>query len=104
MNDDPVKVSSLVATAGLSVGAYVVGQNLSGVSGEALASAAPGQAAQVSVNGSELFALNCAGCHGAKAEGRTPSPVMPHFADLNLNGEPLTDAQIEAIHNFIKSL
>ncbi|GAA3994939.1 hypothetical protein GCM10022631_01300 [Deinococcus rubellus] len=140
MDDERVKTSSLVwslvgfvATIGLSLGAYTVGQRMSGVSGEALAGgAAEGQATQVSVNGGELFALSCAGCHGAKAEGgvgpnlavtkswalpvfseavlhgqaegRTLSSIMPHFADTGLSGEPATPAQIEAIHNFIKSL
>ena len=143
MSDDSVRASSvlwalggLVAAVGISLGAYTVGQRMSGVSGEALASAAEGSATPVgvtvSVNGSELFALSCAGCHGAKAEGgvgpalavtkgweppvfseavlhgkaggRALSPLMPHFADTGLNGEPPTPAQIEALHNFIKSL
>ena len=139
MSDDSVKTSSvlwalggLIAAVGISLGAYTVGQRMSGVSGEALASAAEGSATLVSVNGSELFALSCAGCHGAKAEGgvgpalavtkgwelpvfseavlhgkaegRALSPLMPHFADTGLNGEPPTPAQIEALHNFIKSL
>lgn len=140
MDDERVKTSSLVwalvgfiATVSLSLGAYTVGQRMSGVSGEAVAGgAAGGQATQVSVNGSELFALSCSGCHGAKAEGgvgpnlavtrswalpvfseavlhgqaegRSLSSIMPHFADTGLGGEPATPAQIEAIHNFIKSL
>lgn len=139
MSEQPVRVSSvvwalvgLVATVGLSLGAYSVGQRMSGVSGEAVAGAAGGQAVMVSVNGGELFALNCAGCHGGKAEGgvgpalgvtkswtqpvfseavlhgqaegRTLSSLMPHFAETGFSGEPATPAQLEAVHNFIKSL
>lgn len=84
-------------------------------------------------NGPELFAGNCAGCHGANAEGgvgpslktagtwslaefteatlhgktpdgRTLAPVMPHFADTGFNGAPATDQQLEAIHNFLAGL
>lgn len=88
--------------------------------------------ADAPVNGQTLFAGNCAGCHGANAEGamgpalkpagswsdaefkeavlhgkaptRNLAPTMPHFADTGLDGQPATDEQINAIHTFIKGL
>lgn len=84
-------------------------------------------------NGPELYAGNCAGCHGAQAEGgvgpglsaaaswtlaefteatlhgKTPdgrelAPIMPHFADTGFSGEAATDQQLEAIHTYLGTL
>ncbi len=116
-----------------SYGAYQLGHSLSGIDTQAVAVAADsGKASTASVNGSEIFAVNCAGCHGAKAEGgagpalaitkswteaqfkdavlhgKAPQgelkSMMPRFGDSGFSGEPATDAQVEALHNYIKSL
>lgn len=116
-----------------SYGAYKLGNSMSGIDTNAVvAEADSGAATTGSVNGSELYAGNCAGCHGGKAEGgmgpalaatkewtapqfkdavlhgKSPhgelKSMMPHFGDSGFGGEPATDAQVEAIHNFVKSL
>lgn len=129
-----VGLSALTLLLGLgSYGAYRLGHSMSGVSDQAVAAAADtGKADTASVNGSDLFASNCASCHGGKAEGgmgpalavtkgwtepqfkdavlhgKAPQgelkSMMPHFGDVGFGGEPATDAQVEAIHNYIKSL
>ncbi|MFC6661939.1 c-type cytochrome [Deinococcus multiflagellatus] len=90
-------------------------------------------AATTTPDGQALYAGNCAGCHGAQAEGgvgpgladtkawtaadfreavlngqhpsgRTLGTVMPRFAQTGLDGAPATDAQIAAIQAYVKTL
>lgn len=115
----------------IGIGAYQIGyHNLSRAphGGAAMAAAT----APAPVNGQSLYAGNCAGCHGAKAEGgvgpalataagwsapefseavlngkaptRTLSAVMPHFAQQGLDGAPATEEQIKAIHDYLAGM
>lgn len=123
-------VSLLVLGAALGVGSYQAGHRLAGTGGGAVVTAASSAATP---DGSVLYAGNCAGCHGAKAEGgvgpalkvalawsaadfrhavldgktpdgRTLGVVMPRFATTGLDGAPPTDEQVEAIHTYLKGL
>lgn len=117
----------------LGIGAYQIGYyRISGVNHGAGASMSAAQGA-APVNGQALFAANCAGCHGATAGGgigpalptvtapwtpeqfkeavlngkspeKTLAPTMPHFATTGLDGAPATDEQLNAIHDYLKSL
>ncbi|WP_291425541.1 c-type cytochrome [Deinococcus sp.] len=113
----------------LGVGAYQIGYHrISGHQAGGASMAATQGAAPI--NGQTLFASNCAGCHGATGGGgvgpnlktaagwalpdfgeavlhgnapggRKLSAVMPHFAQQGLDGEPPTDKQIKAIHDYL---
>ncbi|ABF44322.1 cytochrome c, class I [Deinococcus geothermalis DSM 11300] len=114
----------------MGAGSYRTGFRMSGGNGGAAMSAST---AAAPVNGQSLYATNCAGCHGAQAqggvgpglgitkdwsdaafaqavlhgkapEGRNLSPVMPRFGETGLDGAPATDEQINAIHAFVKGL
>ena len=114
----------------LGVGGYRLGQGLAGGTGGAQMGATT---APAPVNGQTLYANNCAGCHGAQAQGgvgpalktaagwtlaqfspavlhgqapgdRALSVVMPHFADTGLDGAPPTDEQLGAIHAYLGTL
>lgn len=113
----------------IGVGAYQIGyHNLSRAQHGGASMTAVTE--NVPVNGQTLYAGNCAGCHGAKAEGgvgpalatsagwslpdfseavlngnapagRQLSPVMPHFAQQGLDGAPATEEQVKAIHDYL---
>lgn len=109
---------------------YRSGLNVAGGSGGAEVAAA---VANAPVNGQALYVGNCAGCHGAQAQGgvgpglsnsagwseadfqaavlhgkgeggRTLAPVMPRFAETGLDGKDATPEQIGAIHAYVKGL
>ncbi len=123
-------VGFTVLAAVIGIRSYQTGLSLSGNAGGAqmqpASSAAP-------VSGQALFASNCAGCHGAQAQGgvgpalldtktwadaafseavlhgkhpsgRELALVMPRFAQVGLDGAPPTAGQIEAIRAFVKGL
>ncbi|PTA68396.1 c-type cytochrome [Deinococcus arcticus] len=122
-------VTFLVVGAVLGVGAYQAGGRLSGAgSGAQVSAAAPS-----APDGQALYAGNCAGCHGAKAEGglgpglahtaawgsaeftravldgqspqgRELGTVMPRFRQTGLDGAPATDAQVAAIQAYVQTL
>ena len=122
---------TLALAALLSVGAYRAGI---GVSGNQNALPPLGTPVAVSAAGPALFAANCAGCHGAQAqggvgpnlsglakswtapqfahavldgqapEGRTLAPMMPRFKTAGFDGAPPTDEQMTAVHTFLKGL
>ncbi|WP_221089435.1 c-type cytochrome [Deinococcus aquaedulcis] len=123
-------VTFLVLGTVLGLGAYQAGGRLAGTGGGAEVSAA---AAPSTPNGQALYAGNCAGCHGAKAEGglgpglvhtaawasaefahavldgqspqgRELGTVMPRFRQTGLDGAPATDAQIAAIQAYVQTL
>lgn len=123
-------VTFAVLGVALGFGAYQAGTRLAGTGSGAVVAATP---ASATPDGQALFAGNCAGCHGAQAEGgvgpalstaagwakadfkqavlngvapggRALAPVMPHFAQTGLDGAPATDAQLEAIHMFIQGV
>ncbi|AWN24309.1 cytochrome c, class I [Deinococcus irradiatisoli] len=123
-------VVMVVLVTAVGISSYRTGLNLSGGQGAAGMAAASGPAP---VNGQALYAGNCAGCHGAGAtggigpalkvtsgwttpqfasavlhgnipEGRTLSPVMPRFAEAGFDGQPPTDEQLSAVHDYLKSL
>ena len=112
----------------ISVGAYQVGVGVSGIRAPA-----PGPvAAPVRAGGPALFAANCAGCHGAQAqggvgpklagvsrhwtsaqfshavldgqapEGRPLAAMMPHFRSAGFDGSVPTDAQLSAMLSVLK--
>lgn len=114
----------------LGVGGYHLGRGLAGGTGGAQMGAST---APAPVDGQSLYANNCAGCHGAQAQGgvgpslataagwtqaafapavlhghapggRTLSAVMPRFADVGLGGAALTDEQLGAIHAYLGTL
>jgi len=114
----------------IGFGSYRTGQEMAGHGGGADMAAAAGKPL---VNGQTLFASNCAWCHGAQAQGgigpalsvikswpvadfasamlhgkapggRELAPVMPHFAEVGLDGAPPTDEQVEALQAYIKQL
>ena len=118
---------TLVAVAtGIGVGSYRTGLGMAGPQGAQMSPAL----ASAPVNGSQLYAASCGGCHGAQAqggigpaltssgkwseaefaaavlqgkapEGRILSVVMPRFAEVGLNGEPVTDEQLRVIRVYI---
>lgn len=117
----------------IGIGAYQIGYHrISGVSGGGAEMSANTTNSAKSINGQALYASNCTGCHGAKAEGavgpalataagwsaaefkkavmegiaptKTLSPVMPHFGTTGLDGAPATDEQVNAIHEYLASL
>ena len=124
---------SVLLAALLSVGAFQAGV---GLSGRQMAPPVAGQPAGTSVavraDGPALFAANCAGCHGAQAQGavgpklaglgwtvsqfaqavrdgqapagRTLAPMMPHFRTAGFDGKPPTDEQITAVLTSLKKL
>ena len=123
-------VGLLVLGAALGAGSYGVGHRLAGTGSGAVVAAASSAATP---DGSVLYAGNCAGCHGAKAEGavgpalkvvggwsaaefrhavldgkapegRTLGVVMPRFATTGLDGAPPGDAQLDAIQAYVKTL
>ena len=130
-----VGVSVLVAAL-LSVGAYRAGVGVSGVgvAGNQTAVPSAGTPVSVSAAGLTLFAANCAGCHGAQAqggvgpklsglangwtapqfahavldgqapEGRTLAEMMPRFKTAGFDGAPPTEEQMTAVHAFLKGL
>lgn len=113
----------------LGIGAYRAGGNLAGAGGGAVVAAAP---AGATPDGNALYTTNCAACHGAQGQGGVGLPlapsatwteaqfaeavlngkaptrelkvVMPRFAATGLDGAPATEAQINAIHAYIKTL
>ncbi|RJF72889.1 MULTISPECIES: c-type cytochrome [Deinococcus] len=116
----------------IGIGAYQIGfHRISGVQRGAGAEMTASQG-PAPVNGQALFAGNCAGCHGATAgggigpalnttaswdagqfkeavlHGKAPekelAPTMPRFATTGLDGAPPTDEQVNAIHDYLKSL
>ncbi|MFB9991143.1 c-type cytochrome [Deinococcus oregonensis] len=116
----------VVVATGIGVGSYRTGLGIAGPHGAQMSPAL----AAAPVNGSQLFAASCAGCHGAQAGGgigpalaatrpwstaefasavlhgkapasRELSVVMPRFAETGLNGEPVTDEQLQAIRAFV---
>ncbi|MFC3832710.1 MULTISPECIES: c-type cytochrome [Deinococcus] len=119
----------LVVGVVLGVGAYRAGGRLAGTGSVATVSAAP---AGITPDGVALYAANCAGCHGPHAQGgvgpglraaaawnsaqfahavlngrapeRTLGTVMPRFATTGMDGQPPTDAQVAALHAFLKTL
>lgn len=124
-----IQIGWLAYNAGHSIAQQPFPEGQGG--GAAMTAATP--SAPKPADGRALFAGNCAGCHGAQAEGavgpnlhhagawtlaefteatlhgvtpdgRTLSPVMPHFADAGFDGAPATDEQLEAIHNYLASL
>lgn len=117
---------------GLALGgtSYRAGLGMAGTHAGAVVSAATTPAPP---SGRALYAGNCAGCHGAQAQGgvgpgltavggwtladfgravlqgqapggRTLSPVMPHFAQTGLDGAPPTEEQLGALHEYLKGL
>ncbi|GGB53964.1 MULTISPECIES: c-type cytochrome [Deinococcus] len=122
-------VGLLVLGAALGAGSYHAGHRLAGTGSGAVVAAASSAATP---DGSVLYAGNCAGCHGARAEGavgpalkvggwsaadfrhavldgqapggRTLGVVMPRFAATGLDGAPPTDAQMDAIQAYVKTL
>lgn len=119
----------LVVGLALGVGAYRAGGRLAGTGGGAVVRTAPASAAP---DGVALYAASCAGCHGQQAQGgvgpalhaaaawnsaqfaqavlngqapqRPLGAVMPRFASTGMDGQPPTDAQVAAIHTFLKTL
>lgn len=125
-------ITVLLGLVGLiSVGAYQAGVGLSGVQ-QTLPG--PGTPLAASAGGPVLFGSNCAGCHGAQAqggagpklsgevghwtapqfakavldgqdpEGKALAPLMPHFRTAGFDGVPPTDAQLDAVQAFLKGL
>ncbi|MGY2894446.1 c-type cytochrome [Deinococcus sp. UYEF24] len=124
---------TILLAALLSVGAYQAGVGLSGrqipvpVAGQSA-----GTSVKVSADGPALFGANCAGCHGAQAQGavgpklaglswtvpqfaqavrdgqapagRALAPMMPHFRTAGFDGDPPTDEQLTAVLAFLKKL
>ena len=127
---------TLLLAALLSVGAYQAGVGISGVgvAGNRTAAPSTGTPMAASAGGPGLFAANCAGCHGAQAqggvgpklaglaknwtapefahavldgqapEGRALAPMMPRFKTAGFDGQPPTDEQVTAILTFLNSL
>lgn len=122
-------VAVLALAAALGTAAYQAGERLAGTGGGAVVTAATGTVP----DGGALYAASCAGCHGADAggalgpalrasaawsgadftqavlEGRTPDgrtlgAVMPRFAAAGLDGAPPTQAQLDALHAYLKTL
>ncbi|GAA0515418.1 cytochrome c [Deinococcus depolymerans] len=122
-------VGLLVLGTALGVGSYGVGHRLAGTGSGAVVAAA----SAATPDGRVLYAGNCAGCHGTKAEGavgpalkvvgawnaadfrhavldgktpegRTLGVVMPRFATTGLDGAPPTDAQLAAIQAYVRTL
>lgn len=123
-------IAFTVVSALIGIGAYQIGfHNLSRAdhsSGGAEMIAAPKEAP---INGQSLYMGNCAGCHGAKAEGavgpalkassgwtneqfaeavlhgkaptRELSAVMPRFETSGLDGAPATPEQLKAIQEYL---
>ena len=135
-----VGVTLLLATL-LSVGAYQAGVGISGVGvsgvkvgGNQTAAPPTGTSVAASAGGPGLFAANCAGCHGAQAqggvgpklaglaknwtapqfahavldgqapEGRALAETMPRFKTAGFDGVPPTDEQVTAILTYLKKL
>lgn len=121
-----VAVTLVVVAIGIGVGSYRTGLGIAGSQGAQMS--APLAAAPV--NGAQVFAASCGGCHGAQAgggigpalassrtwsdtefaaavlhgqapEGRQLSVVMPRFAETGLNGEPVTEEQLRVIRAFV---
>lgn len=121
----------LALVTSLCVWAYFAGTGLSGIH-------APGSEVAVKAasgpEGAALFAANCAGCHGAQAqggvgpklaelvkpwtvpqfshavlsgqapEGRALNAMMPRFKTTGFGGVPPTDMQLQAVLQFIQGL
>ncbi len=117
------------AAVALSVLGYVTGVNVAG-SPPAVTVLQAGAAPR----GADLFAANCAGCHGASAQGavgpklaglvrpwtdtafadavldgrapdgRTLAAMMPHFRTAGFDGSAPTPAQLTALHAYLKGL
>jgi mono/diheme cytochrome c family protein len=131
MRATPV-IAGLLGLVGLiSVGAYQAGVGLSGIQ-QTLPG--PGTLLTASAAGPTLYGANCAGCHGAQAqgavgptlsgevgqwtapqfaravldgqdpEGKALAPLMPHFRTAGFDGLPPTDAQLIAVQAFLKGL
>jgi cytochrome c553 len=120
----------LVLVVLISVGAYRVGVEVSGIGAPAVGTVA----VLVNAEGPALFAANCAGCHGAQAqggagpklaglsrawspaqfshavldgqapEGRALTTLMPRFRAAGFDGSVPTDAQLSAILGVLKGL
>lgn len=122
-------VAVLALAAALGTSAYQAGGRLAGTGGGAVVTAATGTVP----DGGALYAANCAGCHGSDAggalgpalrasaawsgadftqavlEGRTPDgrslgAVMPRFSAAGLDGSAPTQAQLDALHAYLKTL
>ncbi|WP_293910454.1 cytochrome c [Deinococcus sp.] len=121
-------LGALLLVGAISAGAYRAGAGLSGVN------SAPGSLVAVKADGPALFGSNCAGCHGAQAQGgvgprlaglvgpwtapqfsaavldgtglggQPLAPTMPHFRTAGFGGEPITDAQLADIQAFLKGI
>lgn len=123
-----IQVGSIAYNMGKSVAAQPFPNGKGGATAGALA-----ETDAKPINGTQLYVGNCGGCHGGKGEGglgpslqaasawaladfskatlhgstpdgRELAPVMPRFADAGLDGAPAEDAQLEAIHNYLKTL
>lgn len=119
-----------VLAVAIALVSYRSGLNVAGGSGGAEVTAA---VASAPVNGQALYVGNCAGCHGAQAQGgvgpgltesagwleadfqaavlhgqgqggRVLAPVMPRFAETGLDGGDATPEQVDAIHAYVKGL
>jgi mono/diheme cytochrome c family protein len=121
----------LALVTGLCVWAYLTGTGLSGIRPQ---SAVVAVLAVSGPDGPALFAANCAGCHGAQAqggvgpklaglvkpwtapqfahavlngqapEGRALSAMMPRFETAGFDGLPPTDGQLQAVLKFVQAL
>lgn len=123
-----VAITVAVVATGIGIGSYRTGLGMAGPQGAQMG--APLAAAPV--NGTKLFAASCAGCHGAQAQGgigpalastrtwsdtefaqavlhgkapanRDLNPVMPRFAEVGLDGEPVTEEQLKVIRAVVAS-
>ena len=121
----------LALVTGLCVWAYLAGTGLSGIQAPATGTAVLAASAP---DGPALFAANCAGCHGAQAQGgvgpklaglvkpwtvpqfsgavlngqsptgRALSSMMPHFKTAGFDGLPPTGAQLTSVLHYIQGL
>lgn len=129
----------VVLAVGASLLAYTAGDRIetahteSGVVATGGSTATSASEVKVGANGAALYAGNCAGCHGASAEGavgpklaglsgfakeafasavldgkgpggKALAPMMPHFSDMGFSGKKAEQADIDALYDYIKGL